>query len=228
MLTVTRATCFRIRWGRPFGLAVLTLCCAPWHCSEPMSGSATMESFLCSQSLFRDEHGRFLAVKSMIKAALRGQTSQHWIKFSTSSPELDYLNLFAILNFCSSIAPPLSSHCIQFKFKLDFLAASCCPSRISLVKWCRLTWNRFAVICHQLRLFSPSRCLGQTKWDLLVLRILHYAARTEFFLQRPNFSKHIAPRFVTCTGKDPDSLQLTPQQTHVSIGFTFPKDVDGI
>eukprot|EP00434_Breviolum_minutum_P028784 symbB.v1.2.025458.t2/scaffold2453.1/size78854/3 len=40
--------------------------------------------------------------------------------------------------------------------------------------------------------------------------ILHYAARTEFFLQRPNFSKHIAPRFVTCTGKDPDSL--TPQQ----------------
>lgn len=42
--------------------------------------------------------------------------------------------------------------------------------------------------------------------------ILHYAARTAFFLQRENFSKHIAPRFVSCTGKDPDRLQLTPQQ----------------
>lgn len=61
---------FRSCWGRPFDLAVLILFCAPWHCSEQMSGLATMESFLCLQSLFRDEHGRCLVAAGKPKNLL--------------------------------------------------------------------------------------------------------------------------------------------------------------
>lgn len=41
-------------------------------------------------------------------------------------------------------------------------------------------------------------------------RILHYAARTEFFLHRQNFAKHIAPRLEGCSSKEPDCL--SPQR----------------
>ncbi|CAK9075375.1 Hypothetical protein SCF082_LOCUS36539 [Durusdinium trenchii] len=40
--------------------------------------------------------------------------------------------------------------------------------------------------------------------------ILHYAARTEFFLHRQNFAKHIAPRLEGCSSKEPDCL--SPQR----------------
>lgn len=198
---------------------VVTLTCAWFRlslriCSLPLSLVHLSTAFVASSS------------KAWSKQCCRARLPS----IESICPELGCLNQFATLNFCSLIAPPFSSHCIQqYSVRVQAWFLEC--QLLSKSNLIGQMWHAdMKQVCCHLPSTSSSFLLidvsdtGKKK-DLLVLRILHYAARTEFFLQRPNFSKHIAPRFVTCTGKDPDSL--TPQQKHVSIGLTFPKDVDG-
>ena len=150
-------------------------------------------------------------------------------------PELGCLNQFATLNFCSLIAPPFSSHCIQqYSVRVQAWFLEC--QLLSKSNLIGQMWHAdMKQVCCHLPSTSSSFLLidvsdtGKKK-DLLVLRILHYAARTEFFFAATQlFQTHCSQ---ICHLHRQRSGQLDPSAETRQRWLNFPEgcwwDLNGL